>query len=341
MLRVTNTDNLMGIVIHGDYTDLHCLYDTLHRINDFYYDNLKELYSLMKSLDDEPNTISNMEQRREFFMSLNYDIRHAFMGDRNYELKDNNSDSLKDRQYYFTEDSGTYQKYDHLYEMTKNGNLEYSVEILYPLAIFYMYAINDYLNEIFLGEFPDNITVNFKEQFRHYSKNPYTLYQDIGILMLFYGELQEALTEAIGTNSSRHLIAYMSETVHTNNDILYPEALCSYYCSMGKNAPKQIKKAMITVMAYELYDCADEIGIKKMKQSQKDYLSAIDKINSSHEIPYPKYYEFNEKLYSFVSKLPKGFYQEDFDEFLKQEYKDSDEDLGYEVFGTNPWPEEV
>ena len=32
----------MGIVIHGDYDDLHCLYDSLYECLDFYYDNLSD-----------------------------------------------------------------------------------------------------------------------------------------------------------------------------------------------------------------------------------------------------------------------------------------------------------
>ena len=87
MLRVTNTDNLMGIVIHGDYIDLQCLNGTLHRINDFYYDNLKELYSLMKSMDDETDAISNMEQTKyDVFISYS---RHDYVDDHENVIPNN------------------------------------------------------------------------------------------------------------------------------------------------------------------------------------------------------------------------------------------------------------
>lgn len=338
MLRVTNTDNLMGMVIHGDYKDLCRLRESLARINDLYYDNLAELYSLTKSMDGTPNRITNLEHEREYFLSLNYDIRHAYMGERNYELEDNLSESLSDKQSRFMNDSKTSDKYARLFEMTRHGNLQYSVEILYPFAIYYMYAIRDYLNEIFLGEFPDNITVNFKEQFRHYHEKNYVLYQDIGILILFYGLMEEALTQAVGINPSKHIFTYINESAHTNNDTLYPEALASYYCNAGKSSTKQIKKAMIIAMAYELYDCGDELGSRTFKQSYKDYLSAVQKIDVACKTPYPKYYTFHDKLYAYVSNLSHDFYQEDFDEFLKQEYNDTDEDSGYEIFETDPWP---
>ena len=338
MLRITNTNNLMGIIIHGDYEDLYCLRESLARINDLYYDNLAELYSLMKSVDEAPNKITNLEHEREYFLSLNYDLRHAYMGDRNYELEENHAEMLSDKQSCFPENSG---KYARLFEMTRHGNLQYSVGILYPLAVYYMYAVRDYLNEIFLGEFPDNITVDFKEQFRHYHEKPHVLYQDIGILMLFYGLMEETLTQAVGIIPSKHLFAYINESAHTNNDTLYPEALSCYYRVMGRNSLKQIKKAMILAMAYELYDCGDELGPRSFKKAYQDYHSAVQVINTACDTPFPKYNAFYDKLYAYVSNLSHDFYQEDFDRFLKQEYSITDEDSGYEIFGTDPWPKGI
>ena len=333
MLRVTSTKNLMGIVIHGDYDDLNCLYDSLYECLDFYYDNLSGFCIDVYGDEQKQKKLEQLEQERDYFLALNYDIRHAYMGNRNYELRDNNASILDDYQTYFPQGSKQYKNYKKLYKMTQSGNLQFSAEILFPLAVSYIYMIHDFL-EMFLSE--EDMS-SYQHNFTNYKKPMYNLYQSVGILMHFEGLLMDALSEILGKQKTNHLFNYLNENVHFTTSTLYPEALCSWYCSQANHKPSKIKEAMILVMAYELYDSAEQINIKQFKQSQKDYLAALSKINDAAEIPFPTYNDFITRLNNFVDSLDHDFYRDDFDQFLINEYNDIDD--GYEVFETNPWPE--
>ena len=85
MLTVKATPNLYGVTLRGDYDDLNSLYDSLYDYLEFYNDSHEEF----------------PDHEYEYLLSLNYDIRHCYQGDRNVEK---------------AEDGHTY----------------YSVEILYP-----------------------------------------------------------------------------------------------------------------------------------------------------------------------------------------------------------------
>ena len=75
MLTITTTKHQLGALISGDYNDLNELYDSLSRYLDFYQTNNEE----------QPYS------EYEFLLSLNYDIRHAFQGNREYISVKNNA----------------------------------------------------------------------------------------------------------------------------------------------------------------------------------------------------------------------------------------------------------
>lgn len=74
MIYITNTPNNAGVSIHGDYKDFNELYDALHEI-----------------VGDEYQ-YPNYEGARLRVLGVCYDIRHAFMGDRELEFVDNGMD---------------------------------------------------------------------------------------------------------------------------------------------------------------------------------------------------------------------------------------------------------
>lgn len=337
MLRVTNTDNLMGIVIHGDFDDLNALRDALGRCAEFCYEEnerMLEEYSEDKNSND---LSARRYQKYEFFLSLNYDIRHAFQGDRNYELRENYAYCFHDKKTFFDEESDIYRKYEELYELTKNGNLQYSVEILYPMALYYLYAINDYLDSLCDDSFLDNLTYNYAEKFGLYPAKPYNVYQDIGILLQFQGMLMGALEEAIGESRYTHLTAYMNEDIHINKDTVYTEALCSYYSNFGPKVSGTVRKSMILLMAYELFDRGMLIGRRGYGYASKDYNTAAKTIVKNTGVPFPNADTFIAKLNQFVDQLSTPFYSDDFDRFLEQEFGPDNEDQN--IFETDPWPE--
>ena len=324
MLRIINTEGLMGIVIKGNYSDLRNLYDALYRMTDLYYANLRDLYfEHIEGYEDLQKRICFLDDRRYFFLNLISRINNVLQGKRENCMKSDAEKIKKDRQLHCIEGSGIDNEARQLPKIARNDSSEYSVEIEYPLAIYFMYSIWDYLCDIFLGEFPDPITIYFKEQFRNYHDRQHVLHQDIGMLMFLYGLLQKTIINAVGTETAEHIFTYVYEGAYINNGVLYPQALCKWLSKMGSCSCIQTKKHMITAMAYELYDCTDQLDAEVLQQSKEDYESAIRNIESSCEISYPKYYLFNDKLRTYVDNLPDGFYEDDFENFLNQEYGQS------------------
>ena len=112
MLTVTNTPNLAGLSVSGDYQDLDALY-----------------MALLVIVGDE-DEYGNYEGARLRVLGLMYDIRHAFQGDREFEFVRNgmNEDKMK------------------LLEMiTPEKNLYYKCQVYYPESLFVTMAINDFV----------------------------------------------------------------------------------------------------------------------------------------------------------------------------------------------------
>ena len=71
MLKVKLTENYTGVIISGDYDDLDYLYDSIH-----YF------------IKEEEESIGDYCLKNHIYAFL-YDLRHAYQGDREYELVDN------------------------------------------------------------------------------------------------------------------------------------------------------------------------------------------------------------------------------------------------------------
>ena len=104
MISIKPTENLTGITICGDYTDFKELVDSIHRMTATEYDPTDLYFGVKMRL-----------------LGMCYDIRHAFMGDRDIIFKDNGMNSDK-------------MKWHSL--ITPTQNVYYSVNILFPEAIF-------------------------------------------------------------------------------------------------------------------------------------------------------------------------------------------------------------
>ena len=121
MLMIRTTPHLYGITLAGDYEDLNELYDSISRYLDFY----------------QTNAETWPYHEYEYMLSLNYDIRHAWMGSRNAEIIENNADSFPDDP-------------SHIRKKCAHGNLYFSVEILYPLVFHYLNVLDTILDEYLL-----------------------------------------------------------------------------------------------------------------------------------------------------------------------------------------------
>jgi len=112
MLTLRNTPNLRGIEISGDYLDLDTLY-----------------MSLLTIVGDE-GEYGNYEGARLRILGVQYDIRHAFQGDREFEFVRNGMDVDRMK----------------LLEMiTPEKNLYFKCQVYYPEALFVTLALNDFI----------------------------------------------------------------------------------------------------------------------------------------------------------------------------------------------------
>lgn len=120
ILQTKPTEHLMGITIQGDYNDFSELVDSIYSI-----------IGLGEESDDMYYGVKNR------LLGICYDIRHAYQGDRNVVLVDNNMD--KDKMKWHE-------------QITPEQNVYYSVEVLLPKAIFVaavvpnMYSFSSILN---------------------------------------------------------------------------------------------------------------------------------------------------------------------------------------------------
>lgn len=111
MISIKNTPNLAGVVISGDFDDFYSLVDAFYEI-----------------------TIDEYSEKHQQFIGVStrvlglcYDIRHAYQGDREIELVDNNMTDGK-------------MKWHSI--ITPKNNVYYQCNYLYPEMFFVMLVLN-------------------------------------------------------------------------------------------------------------------------------------------------------------------------------------------------------
>ena len=109
MIKTKPTEHLTGITISGDFADFDGLVDSIYN---------------MTGIDDDPDDPYYGVKNR--LLGICYDIRHAAMGTREVALEDNGMDAEK-------------MKWQQL--ITPEKNVYYSVNVLFPEAIFIAVAV--------------------------------------------------------------------------------------------------------------------------------------------------------------------------------------------------------
>lgn len=112
MIFAKNTQNNNGIAIYGDFMDFENLYKALHNVV------------------GEENEFAGYYSARIRVLGLCYDIRHALMGDREYEFVDNGLDEDKKRRMEL---------------LAPDKNIYLKINVLWPEMLFVMLALNDFL----------------------------------------------------------------------------------------------------------------------------------------------------------------------------------------------------
>lgn len=109
MIFIRNTPNNAGVAIYGDYNDLEGLYEALHDIV------------------GEEGEYLHYEGARLRILGVCYDLRHALMGDRDYEFVDNGMDEDKRRKMSL---------------LSPDCNLYLVIYVLWPEILFITMALN-------------------------------------------------------------------------------------------------------------------------------------------------------------------------------------------------------
>lgn len=121
MLRVTNTKNLTGVTIRGDYNDLDQLVNALHEIT-------------VSDFGEDLNKHSQRYIHISFrVLGVCYDIRHALQGDRETFTEPNGLNDFKQPR----DENGD------LVQNLPEINVGYSCNVLYSEMILVMMALND------------------------------------------------------------------------------------------------------------------------------------------------------------------------------------------------------
>jgi len=111
MLSITNTENLTGARISGDYFDLD-------EINQAFY-----------AVIGDDHKYYDWEGVRQRILGVSYEIRHAIQGDRHVDYVSNGL---------------TKETMKHHDMVTSERNIYYSVDVLWPELIFTSIALNDF-----------------------------------------------------------------------------------------------------------------------------------------------------------------------------------------------------
>lgn len=209
MLSFKTTENNLGITISGDYDDLY------------------ELHTSLSNLAGYEGQIIDYNSVSLRILGICYDIRHAYMGDREIELIDNGiNEEIK--------------KYHG--KLYPNYNLHYSVNILWIEAIFSVLALEElikiatdkklskkYINDEELG-FWIKDEKDKKEHFRKYRiEKEIRLPYDVSIARLYQTGIWKALVEVIGINRYRRIKnATASDEYDQYNELKY-KGFCTQY----------------------------------------------------------------------------------------------------------------
>lgn len=120
MLSVNMTPKLLGFEIKGDYDELNRLYDAVWELVGTDY-------------DDNPRLSMQDAIMRERLLALCYDLRHAYMGTRNVRMEENGMDRERAALLGIS--------------LPPLNNLYYSVEVLYPEAMYEIMVLGRILDE--------------------------------------------------------------------------------------------------------------------------------------------------------------------------------------------------
>lgn len=303
MIKIKTTPNMYGVTLMGDYEDLDKLYDSISNYLSFYLDNA-EYYPY---------------HEYEYLLSLNYDIRHCYMGDRGYEIVDNNSDRYGSMAGVILEPTEEFsEEIKNVRGTYKKGNLYYTVEILYPLIFHYLIAFE----EILLDE-PEESWFEKESEFGGKWKERYSIIdskRDRAAISNLIGLFWDNVQELFGRETAKNIYDYFNEVEYTLPSSMYCDALihCQLVGFPDMNNEEKLRYLLASI--YEIID-VDNLNTypEEYEPGTSEYRDAVGSLNEGSNQRFP----VKESFYDALDKVydpKKPFYREDFDRFLNSNY---------------------
>ncbi len=171
MIFAKNTPNNTGIAIYGDFIDFENLYEALHKVV------------------GEENEFVGHYSARIRVLGVCYDIRHALMGDREYEFIDNGLDEDKKRR---------------MEVLAPDKNMYLKIYVLWPEMLFVMIALNRFL------ELYANKLAKTKYSINLYAEAKVIWDSTVAQVRMLQSAVTECLKETISETASTRLLNVMN-----------------------------------------------------------------------------------------------------------------------------------
>ena len=273
MLTIKTTPHQFGISLQGDYEDLNALYDALHRYLYFY--------------QEHSGTYPYHEY--EYLLSLNYDIRHAYMGTRGYTMIDNP------------------------YGAKHKKNLYYQVEIMYPLVFHYLISFERILDDYYIPEWFQN---KDPEEYP-FSYDIMAADRDRAQIRMFDMLLWDNVKELFGEKRALAAYNYYSYQEEGFTPALYIDALLHDMLVRFATLSPEAKKDYLYLSLLEITDSEELIDYTdEFEDSAEMYTQALERFNKQHSFFVTQDYFYRK----FDQAIPrdKPLYEDTFEAFLRQ-----------------------
>ena len=249
MIFIKNTPSNLGVEILGDYYDFQNLYDALH------------------SIVGGEGEFTSYRLSRLRILALCYDLRHATMGDREYEFVENsiNSEILRVKGFIAPE-----------------KNLYLRINVFWPEMLFIQMVLNE-----FLLKYAKKNTKTYYDTLLD-SKNIWD--ESIAMIRLFQAAVMKCIKESTTEATYKRMLNFMNSKYSSFDNFMphYLDLLNVKFINMSEE--KRIKN--LSIIAKRIIEQGQEYQLLKLEvqRAAKEYNCSVEDIRINSE--YPEEYEW-------------------------------------------------
>ena len=207
-----------------------------------------------------------------------------------------------------------------------SSNLQFSVEILYPWAFYYLFCLQDILDNMYKPEW-----LNSADEFRSsYTELNIQLYR--AVLSTFVSLMWKNLQELFGKDFETLYTYFINKDGSGLLDRAYLTGVCNYLVAdncegLSKVKYTNFKKDILLVLAYDSMDSDILFDSDFSKEayviaSKKQYNKALEYINKNATLPYVT----NRDFLSEILKLAIANKEENAEEWITKIFGNADWD---------------